>query len=51
MFLNGIDSFLRSDYEVGLSVIQLFITVINFADDMVLLSDNRTGLQKGLDFR
>ena len=49
MFLNDIDSFLRSDYEVGLSVFQLFITAIIFADDMVLLSDNRKGLQRGLD--
>ena len=49
MFLNDIDSFLKSDAEVGLSVFQLFIAVLVFADDMAIISESKKGLQRGLD--
>ena len=49
MFINDIDSFLKSDAEVGLSVFQLYIAVLVFADDMAVISETKNGLQKGLN--
>ena len=49
MYLNDINNYMKSDPDVGMSIYQFFIILLLFADDMVLFSDNRVGLQKGLD--
>ena len=37
------------DANVGISIYQFYLALLLFADDMVLFSDNRIGLQSGLD--
>ena len=49
MFLNDINDCMKNDPNVGISIYQFFMILLMFADDMVLVSDNRFGLQRGLD--
>ena len=49
MFINDINDFMKSDPNTGISIYQLYLILLLFADDMVLFSDNRTGLQAGLN--
>ena len=49
MFLNDLDSFLKQSDNVGVKLQQFLLTVLMFADDMVLFSTTREGLQSALD--
>lgn len=49
MFLNDINEYLKNDPNVGITIFDFFMLLILFADDMVLLSETKKGLQKGLD--
>ena len=49
MFLNDINDYLRKDPHVGISIYQFYMTLLLFADDMVIVCDNRLGLQRGLN--
>ena len=49
MYLNDLDSFLKSKDDVGVQLEQFLLTIIMFADDMVLFSMTREGLQSALD--
>lgn len=49
MFLNDINDFLKTDPTVGITIFDFFLLLILFADDMVLLSETKQGLQQGLD--
>ncbi len=49
MFLNDINSYMREDPSVGLSFYQIYLVLLLFADDMVLFSESRQGLQQGLN--
>ena len=49
LFLNDINSYMREDPNVGLSFYQIYIILLLFADDMVLFSESRQGLQQGLN--
>ena len=48
-FLNDINDFMKEDPSLGINIYQLYISLLLFADDMVLFSSNRFGLQTGLD--
>ena len=49
MFLNDLDGFLKQSDNVGVQLQQFLLTVLLFADDMVLLSPSRRGLQALID--
>ena len=49
MFINDLCVFLENKNGVGITLDELVITALLFADDMVIFSDTREGLQKGLD--
>ena len=49
MYLNDLQDFLKNDPYIGIHIYHFFMILILFADDMVLFSDNRFGLQRGLD--
>ena len=49
MFVNDVDTFLKHEEDVGLRLDQLLLAVLLFADDMVIFSESRLGLQKGLN--
>ena len=49
MYLNDLDSFLKSKDDVGVQLEHFLLTIIMFADDMVLFSMTREGLQSALD--
>ena len=49
MFLNDLEMTLNSEDGVGIVIQHFLISVLLFADDMVLFSGSRSGLQKGLD--
>ena len=49
MFLNDLEMSLNSEDGVGIFLQYFLISVLLFADDMVLFSGSRPGLQKGLD--
>ena len=48
LFLNDINDFMK-DQNIGLHIYQLYLILILYAVDMVLFSDNRFGLQQGLN--
>ena len=49
LFLNDINQYLQTDPNVGISIYQLYLSLLLFADDMVLFNHNRFGLQTRLD--
>ena len=49
IFLNDINEFLKNDPTVGVTIFDFFMLLILFADDMVLLSETKQGLQRGLN--
>ena len=49
MYLNDLQNFMRNEPNIGISIFQFFMILILFADDMVLFSNNRFGLQRGLN--
>ena len=49
MFLNDLNDVLQSNEDVGISLEHWLLTVLLFADDMVLFSTTRPGLQSALD--
>jgi len=49
MFINDLDDFLQSKDNVGITLEQWLLTVLLFADDMVVFSESRMGLQNGLN--
>ena len=49
MYLNDINTHMRNEPNIGITIFHFFIILILFADDMVLLSENKASLQKGLD--
>ncbi len=48
MFINDICDYFSSRKGVGLAIEDLVLTVLMFADDMVVFSDTKSGLQEGL---
>ena len=50
MYLNDLDSFLRQSDDIGVQIEQFILTVLLFADDMVLFSKTREGLQNALNY-
>ena len=48
LFLNDINQYLQTDPNIGISIYQFYLALLLFADDMVLFSHNRFGLQAGL---
>ena len=48
MFINDLNDFLQSK-DVGITLENLLLAVLLFADDMVVFSESRKGLQNGLD--
>ena len=49
MFLNDLNEYMKSDTFVGISIYDLYMILILFADDMILLSESKNGLQRGLN--
>ena len=49
MFINDLDEFLTNDMNCGILLDDLILTSLLFADDMVIFSNTRKGLQYGLD--
>ena len=49
MFINDLDEFLTNDMNCGVLLDDLILTSLLFADDMVIFSNTRKGLQYGLD--
>ena len=49
LFLNDINQYLQTDPNIGISIYQFYLSLLLFADGMVLFSHNRFGLQTGLD--
>ena len=49
LFLNDVNQYLQDDPNIGISIYQFYLALLLFADDMVLFSDSRSGLQAGLD--
>ena len=49
LFLNGLQSWLQNGVEAGISVNDLALFMLCFADDMVLLGDSPGELQSYLD--
>ena len=49
MYLNDLDTFLKDSEDVGVQLDYFLLTIIMFADDMVLFSKTRQGLQNALD--
>ena len=49
LFINDINTFMMEDPNVGISFYQIYIILLLFADDMVLFSETRQGLQQGLN--
>lgn len=49
MYLNDLQNFMSNEPNIGISIFQFFMILILFADDMVLFSNNRFGLQRGLN--
>lgn len=48
-FLNDINDYMKEDPTLGINIFHFYIALLLFADDMVLFSSNRFGLQAGLD--
>ena len=49
MYLNDLDTFLKNSEDVGVQLDHFLLTIIMFADDMVLFSTSRQGLQNALN--
>ena len=49
MFLNDVNDYLKDGNEVGIKLFDWVLTVLLFADDMIILSESRVGLQNGLN--
>ncbi len=49
MFVNDISEYLADNNEVGIYINEICITALLFADDMIIFSKCRDGLQRGLD--
>ena len=49
MFLNDLNDNLKAIDDVGVKLDEWLMTLLLFADDMVIFSETRAGLQKGLD--
>ena len=49
LFINDINSYMKEDPRVGISFYQIYVILLLFADDMVLFSESRQGLQQGLN--
>ena len=49
LFINDLETSLKDKEDVGISLEQCLLTIILFADDMVIFSETRKGLQNGLD--
>ena len=49
MFLNDLHEDLKSNDDVGIMIDGMLLTVLLFADDMIIFSTTRKGLQTGLD--
>ena len=49
MYLNDLSNELSSCNELGVNVYDWLVTILLFADDMVLFSESRKGLQNGLN--
>ena len=49
MYLNDINSYMSIDQNIGISIYDFYLILLLFADDMVLFSHSRQGLQRGLD--
>ena len=49
MYLNDLSEELSTCNDLGVKLNEWLVTILLFADDMVLFSDSRQGLQNGLD--
>ena len=49
MYLNDINNFMSFDQTVGINIYDFYLILLLFADDMVLFSHSKQGLQRGLD--
>ena len=49
MYLNDINNYMSIDPNVGISIYDFYLILLLFADDMVLFSHSRHGLQRGID--
>ena len=49
MFLNDLNDYLKEGNDVGIKLSDWILAVLLFADDMVILSESRVGLQNGLN--
>ena len=49
LYLNDLELTLQNTKDVGILIEQCLITLILFADDMVIFSQSRKGLQNGID--
>ena len=49
MFINDLDDYLANDKHCGILLDEIILTSLLFADDMVIFSNTRKGLQNGLD--
>ena len=49
MFLNYLETDLKAGNSIGITIEQCLISIILFADDLVIFSESRIGLQNGLD--
>ena len=50
LFINDLEVYLQQNQDAGLSLEQLSIYLLLFADDAVILSDSIQGLQSSLDY-
>ena len=49
MYLNDINNFMSIDQNIGINIYDFYLILLLFADDMVLFSHSKQGLQRGLD--